>query len=1326
MKPLHKTIVRVGGVMLLALAAAIPARAVDYQSTILSQSPLGYYRLNETVQPVSNVGTYATNLGSLGAAADGAFVSSPVLGFPGPFSGSYSIDLNGLSQYVTTPSSPSLDTTNFTFEVWLKPARAPLFAYPASSVDFEGSGRSGWYLAQDDGSTFGAGSAWVVRIFNRNGAGFGGQVDAPISGANVWVHLVVTYDDTTKSLSMYTNGVLAEAVTATAGANGFAYVPNQNLSGNDPFTVGARSTLNFTWPGQAAQSAIYGTALSSTRVSAHYTAATSSGAYAAAVNADAPLLYHNYFWPSPAPVTANLGTLGSAGNGVFLSGSIAGATGPVPSIFPGFSATNKASAFIANGGAVRLPAFNLNTNTVTISAWVNATNAQQLGAGLVVTPGSGLIIDGAFGGYGLGYYWNNNAATYNWSPSADAGLPSLPDSGWAYAAVVIQPNEANVYIGLTNSGTLTFTGVTNYISHPSVAFAAATLVGSDAGDPVYSFNGAIDEVSIWGRALSSGELYTQFASAVDGAPADILTDLVGPIGPAATGDPMTLSVNAGGTPPLYYTWSKDSTVIATTTNNGTLTIASVAFSDAGSYTVTVTNSFGGETSSPFVVTVVNPSQPQLTSSQGFYASRALYPTGTLHLAVSATGGGLKYQWYRNGAAIAGATAPSYIVASVTAANAGNYTVVVTNSVGSLTNGPVAITVPTVATGSYEAAIVASAPQAWWRLGDPAGTTNMFDAMGRHDGVYTNINGSGPQATLGVTGALVGNTNTAISFDGSGGLGLSPYSPLLNPGKFSVEAWVRTANLTQLGVPVTCSDTDGFGWAWLANAGNWNGYSPDGNTVAPLEDYPEYGAAIAPGVWTHLVLTYDETTIISGTAYPFRYWINGANAGYVWGGDAPTSYGPVLIGGTDPAVIANRFFNGQVDEVAIYPRLLTTTEITNHIVARGVELIAPTFTSQPLPQTVSVGNSVSFTASAVGSPTTIAYQWFKDGSLVTGATANTYAIPSAAFSDAGVYSLRATNQAGTNISASATLVVVPATTHANVTNDLVLHLKFEGNAQDSSGKGNNGAPSSSPAPVYVSGKVGSQAAQVTTTTINDTNFSSASYVDLGTPADLLFGSGTSFSVSLWVKLPAGSAPADLPFIGTETGAANNPGWFIGPAFETGGWQWNLNDSANNMGVSGPGGTINDGNWHNLIVTVDRGTAVTQTYLDGVLASTRSIAGLGSIDVGGAVTIGQDPSHTYAEAGVFTLDDIGIWRRALTPVEVANIESAGSAGNSFDTVAPPMLSITRSGANLQVSWSPAIGILLEANSATGPWTTNGSASPYTVGPSNAAKFYRVQVP
>src|SRR5262245_54807803 len=98
MKPPYKTLGRLSSISLLALATVPMARALDYQTTVVSQGPVGYYRLNETVQPPSNIGLYATNAGSLAATADGAYVSSPVTGLPGPFSGSVAVGLNGTSQ----------------------------------------------------------------------------------------------------------------------------------------------------------------------------------------------------------------------------------------------------------------------------------------------------------------------------------------------------------------------------------------------------------------------------------------------------------------------------------------------------------------------------------------------------------------------------------------------------------------------------------------------------------------------------------------------------------------------------------------------------------------------------------------------------------------------------------------------------------------------------------------------------------------------------------------------------------------------------------------------------------------------------------------------------------------------------------------------------------------------------------------------------------------------------------------------------------------------------------------------------------------------------
>src|SRR6185437_3606813 len=142
------------------------------------------------------------------------------------------------------------------------------------------------------------------------------------------------------------------------------------------------------------------------------------------------------------------------------------------------------------------------------------------------------------------------------------------------------------------------------------------------------------------------------------------------------------------------------------------------------------------------------------------SGRTLYQGGLLDLSVIASGGQLHYQWQKDGTSISGATSSAYVVTSVSGSDSGVYKVTVTNSIGSGSAGPVTIKVIVPGTNTFEAAIVADAPEAWWRLDEPAGTTVMADAMGRHDGTYV-----GAGVTLGVPGAVVnGATNTAMSLD----------------------------------------------------------------------------------------------------------------------------------------------------------------------------------------------------------------------------------------------------------------------------------------------------------------------------------------------------------------------------------------------------------------------------------------------------------------------------------------------------------------------------------------------------------------------------------
>jgi hypothetical protein len=68
----------------------------------------------------------------------------------------------------------------------------------------------------------------------------------------------------------------------------------------------------------------------------------------------------------------------------------------------------------------------------------------------------------------------------------------------------------------------------------------------------------------------------------------------------------------------------------------------------------------------------------------------------LRLQVTAVGGGLAYQWLLDGLAIAGATAPTYSVSHATSADAGTYTVTVSNRAGTVDSNPAAVAVTTPA------------------------------------------------------------------------------------------------------------------------------------------------------------------------------------------------------------------------------------------------------------------------------------------------------------------------------------------------------------------------------------------------------------------------------------------------------------------------------------------------------------------------------------------------------------------------------------------------------------------------------------------------------
>lgn len=160
--------------------------------------------------------------------------------------------------------------------------------------------------------------------------------------------------------------------------------------------------------------------------------------------------------------------------------------------------------------------------------------------------------------------------------------------------------------------------------------------------------------------------------------------------PLKTGVSCTFVVSASGTSPFYYQWQFDGTNISGATNNS-LTLNNLQQTNAGNYSVMVTNIAGSAVSTAATLTLVVPpliiTQPQSqTVIQGQNAFFSVVASGTSPL---------NYQWKFNNAVLAGATNSTLSLTNVQInSNNGSYRAVVSNGGGSATSVNALLTVIT--------------------------------------------------------------------------------------------------------------------------------------------------------------------------------------------------------------------------------------------------------------------------------------------------------------------------------------------------------------------------------------------------------------------------------------------------------------------------------------------------------------------------------------------------------------------------------------------------------------------------------------------------------
>ena len=245
----------------------------------------------------------------------------------------------------------------------------------------------------------------------------------------------------------------------------------------------------------------------------------------------------------------------------------------------------------------------------------------------------------------------------------------------------------------------------------------------------------------------------------------------------------------------------------------------------------------------------------------------------------------------------------------------------------------------------------------------------------------------------------------------------------------------------------------------------------------------------------------------------------------------------------------------------------------------------------------------------------------------------------------------------------------------------------------------------------------------------------SFIKVGNASDLKFNSTNAFTVSAWVKT---TNTAGVIWAYTATNVIVGGGTHTIACWVSGGGQGSPGTVALDVyyvGAADSGSTtVNDGNWHNVVVTY----AATNwyIYIDGVQRASKNMAAANEgahSDAGKWYTcIGATSNTNWPNEGVNyepykgLCDEVTYWGSALSASQVSSLYTNV---NHYSFVVPigPTLNIATSGGNVTLSWSENGWKLQQNSDLTDPagWSdvSGGTNSPVNVTIGAGSQFFRL---